>query len=92
MDIKKLLGDEAAKYVENNMIVGLGSGTTVNYLVRALGDRVQEGLQIKAVSSSEKTRRLAEEVGISLVDLNMIEQIDLTIDGANEIERDRFLR
>jgi len=88
MDIKKLLGDEAAKYVENNMIVGLGSGTTVNYLVRALGDRVQEGLQIKAVSSSEKTRRLAEEVGIPLVDLNMIEQIDLTIDGANEIERD----
>lgn len=87
MDTKRLLGDEAAKFVEDNMIVGLGSGTTVNYLVRALGERVKEGLQIKAVSSSEKTRKLADEVGIPLIDINMVEQIDLTIDGANEIER-----
>jgi ribose 5-phosphate isomerase A len=77
----------AASLVENGMVVGLGSGTTAALAVRALGRRVAAGLDIVGVPTSEKTAALARELGIQLSDLAQHERIDLTIDGADEVER-----
>jgi ribose 5-phosphate isomerase A len=77
----------AAGLVESGMVVGLGSGTTAALAVRALGRRVAAGLDIVGVPTSEKTAALARELGIRLSDLAEHERIDLTIDGADEVER-----
>jgi ribose 5-phosphate isomerase A len=79
--------EKAAGLVENGMVVGLGSGTTAALAVRALGRRVAAGLDIIGVPTSEKTAALARELGIKLSDLAQHERIDLTIDGADEVER-----
>ena len=79
--------ERAAALVENGMVVGLGSGTTAALAVRALGRRVAAGLDIVGVPTSEKTAALARELGIKLSDLAQHERLDLTIDGADEVER-----
>jgi len=79
--------ERAAGLVEPDMVVGLGSGTTAALAVRALGRRVAAGLNIIGVPTSEKTAALARELGIPLSDLARHERIDLTIDGADEVER-----
>lgn len=79
--------ERAAGLAENGMVVGLGSGTTASLAVRALGRRVAAGLDIIGVPTSEKTASLARELGIRLSDLAQHERIDLTIDGADEVER-----
>jgi len=79
--------ERAAGLVESGMVVGLGSGTTAALAVRALGRRVAAGLDIIGVPTSEKTAALARELGIRLSDLAQHERIDLTIDGADEVER-----
>jgi ribose 5-phosphate isomerase A len=68
------------------MTIGLGSGTTSRFFVRILGDRVKSGLRVIGVPSSKSTGQLAQEVGVPLADLNDVEQLDLTIDGADEID------
>lgn len=85
-DIKRLVGERAAEFVESGMIIGLGSGTTANWVIRAIGKRMQAGLDIKAVSSSVKSERLAREVGIPLLSLGEVDGLDLAIDGADEID------
>lgn len=88
MNIKQMVGEKAAEYVEDGMIVGLGTGSTAYYLVEALGKRVKEGLKIKGVTTSSRTKEQAESLNIPLVDLNDVEKIDLTIDGSDEISAD----
>ena len=69
------------------MVVGLGSGSTAAHAVRALGERIaREKLKIRAIPTSEVTRRQAETLGIPLVGLDDVDLIDLTIDGADEID------
>ena len=68
------------------MTIGLGSGTTSRFFVRILGQRVKGGLRVIGVPSSKSTGELAKEVGVSLADLNDVEHLDLTIDGADEID------
>ena len=68
------------------MVLGLGSGSTVFYLIEALGKKVKEGLTCLAVPTSGQTRLLAAKNNIPLADLNDIPTIDLTIDGADEID------
>lgn len=82
----KRLAARAAAEVEDGMRVGLGSGSTAEATVRALGERVMNGLQITAVATSANTARLASECGIPLVELNDVERLDLGIDGADEID------
>lgn len=78
----------AAMLVETGMRVGLGTGSTAAWLVRCLGERVrEEGLRITAVPTSTQTAALAEAVGISLVALDEAGWLDLTIDGADEVDR-----
>lgn len=79
-------GARAAEFAEDGMLVGLGSGSTSKYAVRALGARVRAGLRIKGVPTSEETRRWAEAEGIPLVPLADVARLDLAIDGADEID------
>ena len=74
------------RFLKDGMTIGLGSGTTSRWFVRILGERVAEGLRVTGVPSSKSTGQLAEEVGVSLADLNDVGQLDLTIDGADEID------
>ena len=79
----------AADFVEDGMRVGLGTGSTAAWLVRYLGHRVREdGLRIKAVPTSTRTAKLASEVGIFVSTLDDVGWLDLTIDGADEFDRD----
>ncbi|HEX7194143.1 MAG TPA: ribose-5-phosphate isomerase RpiA [Chthoniobacterales bacterium] len=73
-------------FLQDGMTIGLGSGTTSRFFVRILGERVKDGLRVVGVPSSKSTGELAQEVGIPLADLNDVDQLDLTIDGADEID------
>ncbi|CAA9545365.1 MAG: Ribose 5-phosphate isomerase A [uncultured Thermomicrobiales bacterium] len=80
------LADAAAGEVETGMTLGLGTGSTAEAVLRALGRRVAGGLEIRGVATSRRTAALAEELAIPLVSLEEVERIDLGIDGADEID------
>jgi len=80
------LGQAAAAYVEDGMNVGLGTGRTATAFVHALAERVRQGLTIRCVPTSEAMRRLAETLGLSLATLAELGELDLTIDGADEVD------
>jgi ribose 5-phosphate isomerase A len=83
---KRIAAEKAAEDVVNGMIVGLGSGSTAAHVVDALGRRVREGLQIIGIPTSEQTAAHARQLGIPTSDLGQHPAIDLTIDGADEVE------
>ena len=79
--LKKAAGIEAAKLIQNGMIAGLGTGSTVRFLVDELGRRVQEeGLEFTGVTTSRRTQEQAEGYGIKIVDIDDVDHIDVTID------------
>ena len=80
------LGKTAAGYVEDGMKVGLGTGRAAVAFVHALAERVREGLKMIGVPTSEATRELATKLGISLTTLAEAGTLDLTIDGADEVD------
>jgi len=83
---KRAVGEAAAALVEDHMTVGLGTGSTAAFLVAALGERVaKEGLTLRCVATSRATEVLATHHGLPLLDLNNAGDIDLTLDGADEI-------
>lgn len=85
--LKKLAGYRAAELVEDGMVVGIGSGSTIAYVIEALGKRVAEdGLKIKGVPTSDKTRRTAAKLGIPMHNVDDVDHIDITIDGADQID------
>ena len=81
-DQKRNSGEAAAELVEAGMVVGLGTGSTAAWFVKALAAR---GLDVRGVPTSENTANLARDLGIQLVGLDDVKAIDLTIDGADEI-------
>ncbi|MGB9245493.1 MAG: ribose-5-phosphate isomerase RpiA [Candidatus Acidiferrales bacterium] len=84
---KKEAAKAAAQLVKNGMIVGLGTGSTAAYLVTELGRRVaEEGLRFTGVPTSERTAEQARSLGIPLATLADIKEIDVTIDGADEVQ------
>jgi ribose 5-phosphate isomerase A len=83
---KQIAGRAAAELVEPETIVGLGSGSTATWAIRFLGDRVRSGLKIVGIPTSQNTKRLAEQLGIPLATLEQHPQIDIDIDGADEID------
>jgi len=85
---KEAAGRAAAQLVQSGSIVGLGSGSTATYAVQFLGERVRRGLKIVGIPTSEKTRHLAEGLNIPLTTLDQHPEIDITLDGADEIDRD----
>ncbi len=86
---KRTAGVRAAvDLCHDGMKLGLGSGTTSHFFVRALAERVREGLDIVGVPTSTATRDLALELGVPLADLNDMPHLDLTIDGPDEMDPD----
>lgn len=84
-DQKRAAAEAALEYVKPGMRLGLGTGSTAEHFVRALGPRVKSGLKLTAVATSERTAALARELGIAVVDLDTVRHLDLTVDGADEI-------
>jgi ribose 5-phosphate isomerase A len=86
-NLKHAVGIEAAKYVTDGMTVGLGTGSTAYFFVAELGRRVkEEGLNITGVTTSSVTSSQAESLGIPLKSIDQVDYVDLTVDGADEID------
>ncbi|OPH57623.1 ribose 5-phosphate isomerase A [Paenibacillus ferrarius] len=85
MDKKKLAAEHAVASIEEGMVLGLGTGSTVYWMIQKLGELVKEGLNIKGVPTSQETEALALKLGIPLLQLADVHEIDLTIDGADEV-------
>ena len=85
-ELKKLAGVEAVKHIEDGMIVGLGTGSTVEYTLRKLGELVRGGLKIQGIPTSVHTKRIAKEENIPLTTIEENPEIDVTIDGADEVD------
>jgi len=86
MNEKQLVGEKAAEYVKDGMIVGLGTGSTVFYTIKKLGELVNQGLSIKGIPTSIQTETLARELRIPLAPFSEVERIDVAIDGADEVD------
>ncbi len=83
---KKSAAEEALKWVKNGMILGLGTGSTAEFMIQALAARVAKGLSVVGVPSSERTEELANDLGIPLTTLEEAGVLDLNIDGADEFD------
>jgi ribose 5-phosphate isomerase A len=83
---KQAAARAAVQLVEAGNVVGLGSGSTANYAIRFLAERVRGGLKIVGIPTSQKTKQLAEPLGIPLTTLEEHPHIDIDIDGADEID------
>lgn len=86
---KEAAAKAALPLIRDGMTVGLGTGSTAAYFIQHLIEKVRAGLKIQAVATSRRSEQLAQEGGIPLLDINAIENIDLTIDGADEIDSQR---
>jgi ribose 5-phosphate isomerase A len=86
MDAKQRAGEKAIEYVEDGMTLGLGTGSTAYWVVERLGERVRvEGLRVRCVPTSRRTEEQARALGIPLVTFDEVQELDLAIDGADEI-------
>lgn len=83
---KKLAAERAADDVTSGMRLGIGTGSTAEFFVHALARRVQDGLDAIGVPTSERTRELASSLGIRLTTLDELPELDLTVDGADELD------
>jgi ribose 5-phosphate isomerase A len=86
MNPKKLAAEKAVEFVEDGMIVGLGTGSTAYWAIQKIAQRINEGLRIQAVASSRNSEYLANKLGIPLVPFSDIDILDITIDGADEVD------
>jgi ribose 5-phosphate isomerase A len=86
-ELKRAAAEKALELVQDGMLVGLGSGSTVRYFTEGLGRMVSEGMKVHGVPTSRATAELAAEHGITIV-TEIVGQIDLAVDGADEVDRD----
>ena len=85
-EMKKKAALKALENLRSGMKLGLGTGSTARYFVDGLGALVRDGLDVICVPTSEATRQQAESLDIPLADLSVLKRLDLTIDGADEID------
>ncbi len=89
---KRIAAEKAVELVEQGMVIGIGTGSTAAYMIRALAERLRSGLAIAgAVPTSQATAQLAQSLGVPLTDLDIHPELDLAIDGADEIDPHLFL-
>src|ERR1700733_2893100 len=88
---KEALGKIAADLVRDGMFVGLGTGTTSAFFIKYLGKRCRNGLRISAVASSNRSFDLAKSYGIPLINVDDVFHVDLTVDGADEVDDEKRL-
>ena len=86
MNEKQLAAEKSVEFIKNGMTIGLGTGSTVFFLVNKLAELVKSGLNVKCVSTSIQTTELAKSLGIKILGLDEVDKIDLTIDGADEVD------
>jgi ribose 5-phosphate isomerase A len=84
-EAKGLVARRAAEFVEDGMAVGLGTGTTATLFIRELGKRVRQGLKIRCVASSDASHTLGLQLGMDVVKLAELPELDVYIDGADEV-------
>ncbi|EKQ52236.1 MULTISPECIES: ribose-5-phosphate isomerase RpiA [unclassified Clostridium] len=87
MEQKRIAGEKAVEYIKDGMILGLGTGSTAYYMIKRVGELVQNGINIKAVATSKGTESLAKELHIPLVSIDEVDFVDLAIDGVDEIDK-----
>ena len=88
-NLKKMAGIKAAEYVKDGMVVGLGTGSTAYYFVEEVGRRIkEEGLKITAVTTSSTTSEQARRLDIPLKSIDEVDEVDVTVDGADEVDTD----
>ena len=85
---RKRAAERAIEMIRDGQVVGLGTGSTAKFAIEGLGRLVREGLSIKGVPTSIATQNLATDLGIPLLSLNDVEAIDVTLDGADEVDPD----
>src|SRR5271154_5459498 len=88
---QKALEKEAAaraslRFIKDGHVVGLGTGSTAAYFIQLLGEQVKHGLRIRGIPSSDRSREQAARLGIPLTTLDEYQQIDVTVDGADEVD------
>lgn len=91
MDAKKIAAERAVDFIKDGMTVGLGTGSTAYWAIEKIGAKVHEGLNIKAIATSVRSEEHAEKLGIKLVPFSEIDKIDITIDGADEVDQNMNL-
>lgn len=84
--LKKAAALKASEFVRSGMVVGLGTGSTAKHLLVALGEQVKAGMKLRGVPTSQETAMLAKEVGIPLIDAENRWEIDVAIDGADQVD------
>lgn len=82
---KVLAAQKSLEFVEQGMVVGLGSGSTATCFIQLLGEKVRQGLKIRGIPSSAASEQLAKLLSIPVIDFHCASEIDVTIDGADEI-------
>jgi ribose 5-phosphate isomerase A len=85
MNAKQRAGAKSVEFIEDGMTVGLGTGSTAYWMVERLGERVREGLRVRGVPTSRRTEEQARALSIPLVTFAEVQELDLAIDGADEI-------
>ena len=83
---KKIAAGKAIGYIKNGMTLGLGTGSTAYWAIQGIGELVKNGLSVRAIATSMQSEALARELGIPIVPFAEIDHIDLTIDGADEVD------
>ncbi|WP_422858732.1 ribose-5-phosphate isomerase RpiA [Flagellimonas sp. S174] len=83
---KQLAAEASIEFVKDGMVVGLGTGSTAEFMIRQLGEKVANGLSVIGVPSSERTANMAQVLGIPLTTLDKVDKLDIYIDGADEID------
>ena len=83
---KKAAAEKAVEFIESGMLVGLGTGSTVKFMIESLSKKIKNGLDIKTISTSNATSKFAESLGITVLNFSDVDEIDLTIDGADEVD------
>ncbi|MGB8760583.1 MAG: ribose-5-phosphate isomerase RpiA, partial [Candidatus Sulfotelmatobacter sp.] len=83
---KEAAARASLRFVEDGQVVGLGTGSTAAYFIQLLGEQVKNGLKIRGIPSSERSREQAAGLGIPLTTLDECQEIDVTVDGADEVD------
>ncbi len=85
---KEAAARASLRYVEDGQVVGLGTGSTAAYFIKLLGERVKSGLRVRGIPTSVRSKELAESLGIPLTTLDDCQEIDVTVDGADEVDHE----
>ena len=83
---KEAAARASLRFIQDGQVVGLGTGSTAAHFIKLLGEQVKNGLQIRGIPTSDRSRELAQSLGIPLTTLDEYQEIAVTVDGADEVD------